>query len=164
MRLLSRRDHMMVARYEMPGNTPSKDPSRRVRYDWFERGVLLSCAMSNSRRHGSYRSLRDGSYLRAYQAFHARLPSFGPSGTSRVGHDGHAARKRYSNTPALHYSARQNPMTACPRKPKLYSADRSSRPRKRGALHNQNVGEVGRTRTKHRTPNVKRPAPNAHTS
>jgi hypothetical protein len=163
MRLLSRRDQMMVAWHEMPGNTPSKDPSRRVRYDWFERGVLLSCAISNSRRYGSHRSLRDGSCLRAYQAFHAWLPSFGPSGTSRVGHDGHAAHKQYSNTPALHYSAWPDSRTACPTEPKLYSADRSSRPRKRGALHNQDVGEVGRTSTRRGTPNTKRQAPNAHT-
>jgi cobalt-precorrin 5A hydrolase len=44
-------------------------------------------------------------------------------------------------------SARQKSMTACPTKPKLDNADRSNRPRKRGALHNQGVGEVGRTRT-----------------
>ena len=66
-----------------------------------------------------------------------------------------------SNTPALHHSAGQDSRTACPTKPRLYSADRSSRPRKRGALHNQNVGEVGRTRTKRRTPNANRRTPNA---
>jgi len=66
-----------------------------------------------------------------------------------------------SNTPALHHSAGQDSRTACPTKPRLSSADRSSRPRKRGALHNQNVGEVGRTRTKRRTPNANRRTPNA---
>ena len=78
---------------------------------------------------------------------------------------------QYSNTPTLHHSAGQNSRTAirlaspksCPTEPKLYSADRSSRPRKRGALHNQDVGEVGRTSTRRRTPNAKRQAPNAHT-
>ena len=37
--------------------------------------------------------------------------------------------------------------TACPTKPEVYGVDRSSRPRRRGALHNQDVGEVGSTRT-----------------
>ena len=31
--LLSRRDSMIVARHEVPGKRPSKEPSRRVRYD-----------------------------------------------------------------------------------------------------------------------------------
>ena len=111
-RPLSRRDEMMVARYEMPGNTSSKDPSRRVRYDRVGRGVLLSCTMSNSRRHGSYRSLRDGSYPRPYQAFHAWLPSFGPSGTVRVRpHGDTTVCLQYSNAPTLHRSARQNSRT-----------------------------------------------------
>jgi hypothetical protein len=48
-------------------------------------------------------------------------------------------------------SVRNDSRTARPTKPKLYSADRSSRPRKRGALHNQDVGEVGRTTTSTRT-------------
>jgi hypothetical protein len=34
---------------------------------------------------------------------------------------------------------------SCQTKPKLYSADRSSGRRERGTLHNQDVGEVGRT-------------------
>jgi hypothetical protein len=37
--------------------------------------------------------------------------------------------------------------TACPTKPNVGIADRSSRPRKRGTLHNQDAGEVGRTST-----------------
>ena len=45
-------------------------------------------------------------------------------------------------------SVRNDWRTARPTKPKPYSADRSSRPRKRGALHNQDVGEVGRTTTR----------------
>jgi hypothetical protein len=49
------------------------------------------------------------------------------------------------NTPSLRVA---DSRTACPTKPKLCIADRSSRPRKRGALHNQDMGEVGRTRTK----------------
>jgi hypothetical protein len=56
-------------------------------------------------------------------------------------------RTQNSNIPSPQRSARNDSRTACPAKPKLYSADRSSRPRKRGALHSQNVGEVGRTRT-----------------
>src|ERR1700757_305072 len=78
---MSRRDQMMVARHEMPGNAAPENPSRRARYDWVARGVLLSCAMDAVGNGGSYRSLRDGSYPRAYQAFHAWLPSFHPSGT-----------------------------------------------------------------------------------
>ena len=31
--LLSRRDRLIVARHEVPGKRPSKEPSRRVRYD-----------------------------------------------------------------------------------------------------------------------------------
>jgi hypothetical protein len=31
--LLSRRDSMIVARHEVPGKRPSKEPSRRVRFD-----------------------------------------------------------------------------------------------------------------------------------
>jgi hypothetical protein len=50
------------------------------------------------------------------------------------------ATLHYSTTPSLRRSS-----TACPTKPKVYIADRSSRPRKRGALHDHIVGEVGRT-------------------
>jgi hypothetical protein len=39
---------------------------------------------------------------------------------------------------------------SCPTKPKLCIVDRSCRPRKRGALHNQDLGEVGRTSAKRR--------------
>ena len=102
---------MMVAWHEMPGNASSKDPSRGVRYDRVARGVLLSCAMRNPRRQGSHRSLRDGSYPRAYQAFHAWLPSFGPSGTRRVGRDGLAAERHVSNSPTLRHAARRNSKT-----------------------------------------------------
>ena len=56
----------------------------------------------------------------------------------------------YHRSAISQHAAPTNPRTrtACPTKPKLYIADRSSRPRKRGALHNQNVGEVGTTSTK----------------
>ena len=57
-------------------------------------------------------------------------------------------RAQYSNTSTLRYRAQLVSTTACPAKPELYSADRSTRPRKRGTLHNQTVGKVGRTRTK----------------
>jgi hypothetical protein len=53
----------------------------------------------------------------------------------------------YSPTPILHHSAWPDSRTACPTKPELCIVDRSCRPRKRGALHNQDVGEVGRTTT-----------------
>jgi hypothetical protein len=55
---------------------------------------------------------------------------------------------QYSHTPILHHSAWPDSRTACPTKPELCIVDRLCRPRKRGALHNQDVGEVGRTRTK----------------
>ena len=74
---------------------------------------------------------------------------------------------QYSNTAILRHAARQHSRTACPTQLKLNVVDRSSRPRKRGRLHNQHVGEVGRTttstRTRLRTPNAKRQAPNAYT-
>jgi hypothetical protein len=67
----------------MPGNVPLRSPSLRVRYDWlaltcypFERAPALAPQ--------SHRTLRDGSCLRIPQAFHARIPSFGPSGTIRT--------------------------------------------------------------------------------
>ena len=61
---------------------------------------------------------------------------------------------RYLDTPAVQDLAPPDSKTAtrlsspksCPTKPELYNADRSTRPRKRGTLQNQNVGEVGRTR------------------
>jgi hypothetical protein len=93
----------------------------------------------------------------------ARLPSFVPSGVIRFCSSsptrsaGALLIRQYSKTPSLHHSVRKDSRTARPTKPKLYSADRSSRPRKRGALHNQDVGEVGRTTTrtitKHLSPN-----------
>jgi hypothetical protein len=59
-----------------------------------------------------------------------------------------AFSSHYSTTPVLRHSNIQSlSTTACPTKPKLCIVDRSSRPRKRGALHNHGVGEVGRTRT-----------------
>jgi hypothetical protein len=60
----------------------------------------------------------------------------------------------------LHLAARPESRTACPTKPKLYVANRLGRPRKRGALHKMDVGEVGRTRTKTKRdhyPHVVRP-------
>jgi hypothetical protein len=40
--------------------------------------------MNKTWRLQSHRSLRDGSCLPVSQAFHARLPSFGPSGTNKI--------------------------------------------------------------------------------
>ena len=56
-------------------------------------------------------------------------------------------RAQYSKTPILQHSMCPDSRTACPTKPKLCSADPSSRPRKQGTLDNQDFGEVGRTRT-----------------
>jgi hypothetical protein len=78
---LSRRDHVMVARHEMPGNAASR--TRPVGYGMIGlRGhVLWSCMMDRSTRQGSIRRGGDGSCLAAFQAFHAWLPSIRPSGT-----------------------------------------------------------------------------------
>src|SRR5215469_10374851 len=64
---------------------------------------------------------------------------------------GYGGRAQYSNTPRLQHSGRPDSRTACPTKPKLYSADRPSRPRKRGTLQKKDVGEVGRRTTSTRT-------------
>jgi hypothetical protein len=74
-----------------------------------------------------------------------------PESTSSPLRGRNSEKAQYSDTPVLQHSARKKSRTARPTKPKLYSADRSSRPRKRGALHNQDVGEVGRTTTRTRT-------------
>ena len=78
---LSRRDYLMVARHEMPGNAASR--TRPVGHGMIGlRGhVLWSCPVNKAAGHGSHRSLRDGSLLAAFQAFHAWLPSLRPSGT-----------------------------------------------------------------------------------
>ena len=73
----------------------------------------------------------------------------------------------HSITPTLRLSrtaARLSSPKSCPKKPKLYVADRSSRPRillrpaepdyggqERGTLHKQDVGEVGRTSTNYQS-------------
>jgi hypothetical protein len=53
----------------------------------------------------------------------------------------------HCNTPVLHLIGTRSSSTACPTKPKFYVAIRSGRPRKRGALHQNHVGEVESTRT-----------------
>ena len=45
------------------------------------RGSTIVLGVNKTSRLGSYRSLRDGPCLPITQAFHAWLPSFGPSGT-----------------------------------------------------------------------------------
>ena len=54
---------------------------------------------------------------------------------------------QHSVCPDSRTATRLSSPKSCPTKPKLCSADRSSRPRKRGTLHNQDFGEVGRPRT-----------------
>ena len=70
---------MMVAWHEMPGNAAPRNPSPRARCDRVVQ--RFACTMNKDPRHDSYRSLRDGSNLATFQAFHARLPSFRPYGT-----------------------------------------------------------------------------------
>jgi hypothetical protein len=182
MSLLSRRDKRMVARHEMPGKRV--DMIRPV-----GNGVILGRAGCSSRTIIERPAQPDhtvpygtGLSTTCSQAFHAWLPSFGPSGTIRLGPYRDATVRlqnfntptfQYSNTPALLHSALPDSTTAtrlsspksCPTKPKLYSADRSSRPRKRGALHDQDVGDVGSTRTitttRRQTPNAKYRTSNA---
>jgi hypothetical protein len=43
--------------------------------------IALSWTIDKTCHHESYRSLRDGSFLLVFQAFHAWLPSFRPYGT-----------------------------------------------------------------------------------
>jgi hypothetical protein len=111
MRLLSRRDEMMVARYEMPGKQagtirpvgngmirrfgPHPSPKTKERPAQVDHTVPYGTGLSTAR----------------FQAFHAWLPSFGPSGTCPAGHDGHAAERQASNTPVRPYTARRNSRT-----------------------------------------------------
>jgi hypothetical protein len=53
----------------------------------------------------------------------------------------------HCNTPPLHLIGTRWSSTACPTKPKFYIAIRSGLSRKRGALHQNHVGEVGSTST-----------------
>jgi hypothetical protein len=82
-----------------------------------------------------------------------------PQAESRSPFGTEVKSRQRSKSPKLRYSVRLQSTTACPTEPKLYSADRSSRPRKRGTVRKKDVGEVGRTRT----PNAKRQAPDACT-
>jgi hypothetical protein len=162
MRLSSRRYQMMVARYEMPGRQAGtirpggNGLIRRFRSHPSPKTMERPVQPNHTVPSGT------GFPVPRFQAFHAWLPSFGPSGTSRVGNDGHAAERQARNTRTFRHAARQDSRTACPTKPKLYSAGRSSRPRKRGTLHNKDIGEVGRTSTKRQTPNAERRTPNAY--
>ena len=96
-------------------------------------------------RHRFYRPLRGGPFFNRHLGLKPQAESFSPFGTQDF-------RELQSNIPELHHSAPQYSRTACPTKPKLYSAGRSSRPRKRGTLHNQDAGEVGRTSTRTKWP------------
>jgi hypothetical protein len=74
---------MKVAGHEMPGNLPSESPSRRVPYDELV-GTRYRLRIVQSTEPKSHRTRRDGSSLNVSQAFHAWLPSLGPSGTIRA--------------------------------------------------------------------------------
>jgi hypothetical protein len=80
---LSRRDLTMVARHEMPGMGAITDPSGKGRYDFVPR---LNHAPDQKRRlpAQSYRPSGTGVFFDTFQAFHAWLPSFSPSGTQRL--------------------------------------------------------------------------------
>jgi hypothetical protein len=68
---------MMVARHEMPGMC---HPEAR-RYDRLARGAIVSDGGQRVAPQITPGSLRDGPRLSIFQAFHAWLPSFHPSGT-----------------------------------------------------------------------------------
>ena len=96
-------------------------------------------------------SARNGSAAQLGLAIRVRARSIAP--LIFYGHSGASPHQKsspdipqYSNTPALYQSARLESRTACPTKPKLYIANRLGRPRKRGALHETDGGEVGRTK------------------
>ena len=62
-------------------NTASGARLRRGGHDWLARTFYYLRQQIRREATGSHRSLRDGSGLSAFQAFHAWLPSCGPSGT-----------------------------------------------------------------------------------
>jgi len=77
-----------------------------------------------------------------------RYPGLKPQAESYCPFGTEIKSRQYAKTSILQYSVWLESRTACPTKPKLYGADRSSRPRKRGALQKKDVGEVGRTTTR----------------
>jgi hypothetical protein len=97
---------MMVARYEMPGKQAGtirpvgNGMIRRFRPFPSPKTIEHPVQPSHTVPSGT------GFSVSRFQAFHAWLPSFGPSGTSRVGHDGQAGERRARNTPTLCHPAR----------------------------------------------------------
>jgi hypothetical protein len=70
----------MVAWHEMPGNVTSR--IRPGGYGMIDRlACLIVVGYEQSLRLGSHRPFRKDQCLLISQAFHARLPSFSPSGT-----------------------------------------------------------------------------------
>jgi hypothetical protein len=134
MRLLSRRDQMMVARYEMPGKRadmirPVGNGVIRDGASWpSHKTIERPAQVDHTVPYGT------GLSMACFQAFHAWLPSFGPSGTCRAGHDGHAGERHARNTPVRPYTARRNSRTRT----------------------------TTRTSTKRQTPSAKRQTPNAY--
>ena len=70
----------MVAWHEMPGSARSRIRPGGYGMIWL-RGPFDYLSGERNLGFQSHRSLRDGSCLPVSQAFHVRLPSFGPSGT-----------------------------------------------------------------------------------
>jgi hypothetical protein len=133
MRLSSRRDQMMVAWHEMPGKQAGR--VRPVGNGMIRRFRPYPSPKTIERPIQPNHTVLSGTGfpVSPYQAFYAWLPSFGPSGTSQLGHDGYLAERKVSNTPILRHSARQNSRTTT----------------------------STRTSTRRRTPNAKRQTPNA---
>ena len=108
---------MMVARHEMPGK--QADTIRPVGNGVIRGGASCSSRKTIERPVQPDRTVPSGTgfSMARFQAFHAWLPSFGPYGTGRVGHDGHAVERQASIYPSLQYSARQNSRTRTRTKP-----------------------------------------------
>jgi hypothetical protein len=115
MRLLSRRDEMMVARHEMPAKRADmirpvgNGMIRRFRPHPSHKTIERPVQPNHTVPYGT------GFPVARFQAFHAWLPSFGPSGTCRAGHDGHAGERHARNTPVRPYTARRNSRTSTKR-------------------------------------------------
>ena len=146
MRLLSRRDDRIQPGVLTPGYQNKKAPPQRG-----GRGFWTNDRSINETTNRHLPPLQGGWSSDQYPGLKPRAESCSPFGTE-------IRSRQIGNpiSPTLHYSARQKSRTAarlsspksCPTKPKLYSADCSSRPRKRGTLHSQDAREVERTRTK----------------
>jgi hypothetical protein len=145
---------MKVARHEIPGNRARRSPSRRVRYDRLSKASYRLARWTTPAARGHTVPYGTDHICRASRHFmpgyHRLVPTgqIHPRPFVEVREQSGGRPRPNRSYPIPQYSALQDSRTACPTKPKLYIADRSSRPRKRGTLHSQDAGEVGRTTTR----------------